>query len=94
MSKFSDALRAGFQAARQDYAERRDRPAGSRFAAAGALVRCAHCGGERFEARETLLHANVMPVLDSPWLDRSATLLICVQCAELRWFGLAPSAEE
>jgi len=94
MRNFGDALRAGWQAARDDYTERRERPAGSRFTAGGVVVRCTHCGGERFDAREALLNTTIMTFLDMDWLDRSATVLVCVQCAAMRWFAAAPTAAD
>lgn len=94
MGKFGDALRAGLDAAREDYVARRERPDGRRFAAGERVVRCTHCDGERFDSREALLNTTVMSLLDLDWLDRSATVLICVRCAAMRWFATAPEEVE
>lgn len=94
MGKLGDALRAGWASARDDYAARRGRPPGTRYAAAGRGVACTHCGGARFVAREALLNSTVLTLASLDWLDRSATALTCVRCGAIRWFAAAPTAVE
>lgn len=83
VGRFSDALRAGVRAMRDDLGP-------GRYAAAGRQVRCAHCGGEHFEARNLLLDSRGATLVGLEWLNRDAVALTCATCTAMQWFGGRP----
>lgn len=60
------------------------------YSAAGQPVRCTHCAARVFERREAQLNTAGMTFLNLDWLNREATLLICVQCGLIQWFAKKP----
>jgi predicted nucleic-acid-binding Zn-ribbon protein len=61
-----------------------------RFAAGGVPIRCTHCGNDHFEASEILLNTRGLTFLKLDWLNRSATALVCAQCARIQLFAATP----
>ncbi len=57
-----------------------------RYTAAGKLVTCSHCGGERFKKREAQLNTALMSAMDLDCFNESAVALICEDCGHLEWF--------
>ena len=57
-----------------------------RYTAAGMLVTCSHCGGERFKKREAQLNTALMSAMDLDCFNESAVALICEDCGHLEWF--------
>lgn len=53
----------------------------------GKPVACAHCGGDEFIVRKRLLNTAVMTLLGFDFADRQATILKCVHCGRIEWFG-------
>lgn len=91
MGNFGKAVRAGLDAARGHYADAVNRPPGDRFVVGGKVVRCASCDGERFELGKALLNSTALTLAKLDWLDHSASILTCVNCSEIRWFGFEPT---
>ena len=85
MSRFTDAVRAGVRAMRQDLGPKP-------YAVAGRPVRCPHCGHTRFVARDVLLNTRGAAFVRRDWLNHGAATLTCVECACIQWFGAAPQA--
>jgi uncharacterized protein len=83
MANIGRALKAGIRAALSG-------PDGSRFEAAGRVVRCSHCGGEEFRSREAQLNTSGMTLLDVDWLNTSGTALVCMRCSLIQWFVKTP----
>lgn len=93
MGRFSKAFRAGLKATGEDLkVQFVGRPGGTRYAAAGRVVRCSHCFEERFVEREAMLNTAGLTLLNLDWLNDSAVVLICVTCTQLTWFGERPEA--
>jgi hypothetical protein len=91
MGRFSRALKAGLKATADDLATKfAVRPDGARYEAAGRVVRCTHCEGEQFFAREGLVNTTGLTLLKLDWLNRSAVVLICVRCTQVTWFAERP----
>ena len=67
---------------------------GDVYGAAGKKIACGHCGSERFTAGSAKLNTTMMTFLDLDWLNRSATILICGNCGEIRWFIKEPEKME
>jgi hypothetical protein len=84
MSNFFRAVRAGVRGFRSALGP-------GRFAAAGRVVRCTHCGGEEFSQTKALMNSTALSLADLDWLDRSATVLVCTSCSLIQWFGKAPT---
>jgi hypothetical protein len=92
VSKFTDALKAGVKAAKENsatYADREDR-----FAAAEKVIVCLHCGGDRFEERRAHLSSLFLEFLRLGWITANSTLLVCRSCSEIRWFSNPPRVVE
>lgn len=64
---------------------------GTRFAAKGKPIHCAHCGGETFTARsDVLLNTRGLTFFRLDWLNRGATALMCETCGAIQFFAKAP----
>ena len=53
----------------------------------GKPVTCAHCGGVEFVVRKRLLNTIVLTFLGLDYANRQATILRCVRCGRIEWFG-------
>jgi hypothetical protein len=60
------------------------------YRVAGVPVRCAHCGGKKFDSGTALLNSSGMTFLGLDWANRSANLLICTKCSHINWFLQQP----
>jgi hypothetical protein len=60
--------------------------AGTPITIAGQLVRCQHCGSERFWERRAQLNTAVLTFFNLDWLNKSARLLVCRRCGFVHWF--------
>jgi predicted nucleic-acid-binding Zn-ribbon protein len=87
MGRIGDALGAAWRTAKKDYAQR---TGGARFQAVGRLVRCPHCGNDRFESREALLNTTGASLIQLDWLNKSAVALVCSDCSIIVWFAASP----
>ena len=67
-------------------------PAG--YQAAGEQVRCTHCQGTLFQAREILLNTAGASLLNLDWLNKSGTALVCENCGLIQWFGKQPDRSD
>lgn len=83
MAGIGKALKDGLRAAMGG-------PDGHAYEAAGRRVRCTHCGGEAFHAREAMLNTSGMTFLNADWMNDSGTALVCAQCSLIQWFLHAP----
>jgi hypothetical protein len=92
MSKLSDTVEYGVRVARAEPTAFPRRPVGEQFLVAGRPVTCAHCAGERFDARQALLNTALLTALQLDWLDRSATALVCTGCTQIVFFAERPEA--
>jgi hypothetical protein len=79
MSRFFDAVKAGVRGAM-------DAMGPGRFQAAGKVVACSHCGGERFDRREARFGEMGRP----DWLEASGVALVCTGCGLVQWFAREP----
>lgn len=79
MGRFFDAVRAGVRGAMEAVGP------GS-FLAAGKVIACSHCGGERFDRRE----ARFGEVARPDWLETSGVALVCSRCGLVQWFAREP----
>ena len=61
-----------------------------RFAVAGKIVVCPHCGNDEFDAGTVLLNTTVLTLLDVDWADRRASILNCRRCGRIEWFSRSP----
>ena len=57
------------------------------YEASGKRIKCSHCGGVEFHAKEILLNTWLLSLLRIDWLDASATALTCEKCGKLTWFS-------
>ena len=64
------------------------------FEVLGKRVQCAHCGNDRFAAREILLNTWLLSLLSLEWLDAGSTVLTCHKCGRLTWFSQADPDEQ
>ncbi|MBT8078372.1 MAG: hypothetical protein KJO31_07325 [Gammaproteobacteria bacterium] len=64
------------------------------FDVLGKRVQCAHCGSDRFAAREILLNTWLLSLLNLEWLDAGSTVLTCHKCGRLTWFSQADADEQ
>lgn len=62
-------------------------PAGDRYVVADKLVRCPHCGGDRFLRGSALLDGRGASLLGVEWLSGGATTLTCTACGHVDWFA-------
>jgi hypothetical protein len=60
------------------------------FAAGGKQVQCTHCDGDLFTQREALLNTTGATLVNSDWLSKSGTALICENCGLIQWYGKRP----
>jgi hypothetical protein len=61
------------------------------YALAGKVITCPHCGRDVFEKREAQLNTALRTFFNMDWLDESATVLVCVECGQIQWFGKSPT---
>jgi hypothetical protein len=87
VSRFSDALKAGIRAMREDLGPKA-------YAAAGHRIRCGHCGGTRFRSRDLLLDGRGASLVGLEWLSDGAVALICAECTAIQWFAGRPQEVE
>ena len=60
---------------------------GGHYEVAGKRVKCSHCNGRSFKAKDILLNTWLLSLLRIDWLDSSATVLACEHCGQLTWFA-------
>jgi len=60
------------------------------YALAGKPIHCPHCGGSTFQAGEAQLNTAAATFFRLDWLDDSATVLVCIHCSQIQWFGKRP----
>jgi predicted nucleic-acid-binding Zn-ribbon protein len=58
----------------------------SRYAIAGKVIVCPHCGGQDFEEGSAQLNTPGLTFFNLDWANRSASLLICRTCSHIEWF--------
>jgi hypothetical protein len=87
MKKFTEAVKAGVRAMRDDLGPKQ-------YAAAGRQIRCAHCGQATFVARELLLETRGATFAGLEWLNDGAVALVCVECSAIQWFAAKPEIIE
>ncbi|HEX4956507.1 MAG TPA: hypothetical protein VF017_24225 [Thermoanaerobaculia bacterium] len=58
----------------------------------GKALSCQHCGGTSFSSRTIQLNTRGLTFLSLEWMNRAATVFVCVRCGHLHWF-LAPEVE-
>lgn len=61
-----------------------------RYEVESKLVRCPHCGHDRFAAGEALLNTVGMTFVGLDWANRTASTLMCDECGRIEWFGQKP----
>ena len=83
MAGIGKALKDGLRAAMEG-------PDGHAYEAAGRRVRCMHCGGEEFHAREAMLNTTGMTFVNADWMNTAGTALVCARCSLIQWFVRAP----
>jgi hypothetical protein len=83
VSRFANAVKAGFRAMQEDRGPKA-------FAAAGRQIRCGHCGGTRFRSRDLLLDGRGASLVGLEWLSDGAVALICAECSAIQWFAGRP----
>jgi predicted nucleic-acid-binding Zn-ribbon protein len=83
MSRIGTALKAGVRSAMKG-------PDGEEFVVEGRRVRCTHCGGTSFVARQAQLNTAGLSFLDLDWANKSGTALVCVRCSLIQWFANKP----
>jgi len=83
MAGIGKALKDGLRAAMEG-------ADGHGYEAAGRPVRCSHCGGATFRAREALLNTTGLTALNMDWANTSGTALVCDRCTLIHWFVRAP----
>ena len=60
---------------------------GERYVVADKLVRCPHCGGDRFFEGSALLDSRGTSLFGVEWLGNGATTLTCANCGHVDWFA-------
>ena len=83
MARIGKALKDGLRAAMEG-------SDGHAYEAAGRRVRCSHCGGEEFHAREAMLNTGGLTALNLDCANASGTALVCTRCSLIQWFLRAP----
>jgi hypothetical protein len=81
-----------FIPSRDDESTSSEEPSPRRFAVGNVPLRCSHCGGDRFAARDVLLNTRGLTFLKLDWLNRSAKALVCAKCTAIHWFAAGPVA--
>jgi hypothetical protein len=61
-----------------------------RYSLAGKPIRCPHCGSGRFNIGEAQLNTALATLFNLDWTNDSASLLMCVECGQIQWFGSIP----
>ena len=87
MKRFFRAVRAGVEGAMEALGP-------GRYAAAGRLIVCSHCGGEEFEARSAQLNTAGATFVGIDWLNRSGAALAFTRCHLIQWFLRCPTRVE
>ena len=78
----------GEEEARKLEEERMAKEEGFLFeSAANILIRCNHCGHDRFERGSALMNTRGLTFLDLDWLNEAAHTLMCKHCGLIHWFG-------
>ncbi|MBU2445721.1 MAG: DNA-binding protein [Bacteroidetes bacterium] len=60
----------------------------------GKQISCAHCGGQRFQKREILLNTPGLTFFGLDWANRTAIILMCVNCGKIEWYMHEPQKIE
>jgi uncharacterized protein len=63
-----------------------------RFVLAGKMISCPHCSSQRFNIGEAQLNTALATLFNLDWANESATVLICIECGQIQWFGKAPES--
>ena len=58
---------------------------------AGKSIACPHCGRDIFKKSEAQLNTALRTFFNLDWLDESATVLLCMECGQIQWFGKSPT---
>jgi hypothetical protein len=53
----------------------------------GNEFRCVICKGEEFSVGHFLLNTRFNTLINSDWMDKGATCLICNDCSYIHWFA-------
>lgn len=57
----------------------------------GKKITCPHCGNERFnQLPNILLNTPGITFFGLDWANKTASLLICVNCSRMEWFFNSP----
>jgi ribosomal protein S27E len=61
------------------------------YSSADIQIKCPHCGNDTFSSGSAQLNTAVRTFLNLDWADESATVLVCIKCSRIQWFGKAPT---
>lgn len=61
------------------------------YSIADKQITCPHCGNDTFSKSEAQLNTALRTFLELDWLDESATVLVCLKCSRIQWFGKKPT---
>jgi hypothetical protein len=52
----------------------------------GKTLTCVVCGGNRFDARDSILNSRGSELFGLGWTDEKATNFACTRCGYIFWF--------
>ena len=64
-----------------------EQPTGFTYYAAGRMVICPHCSGNRFFQSRILLNTRLLTLVQLDWLNKAAFALTCLTCYRIEWFA-------
>ena len=63
----------------------------ARYELKGKMVRCHHCGNDRFAEGKALLNTPGLTFLGLEWANQQAVTLLCADCGHVEWFVKVPT---
>jgi uncharacterized protein len=84
VADFFKRVRKGLKAAKESFGP-------TQCHAGGIQVVCPHCQHDAFQEGSAQLNTAGMTFLGLDWLNKSASLLVCVNCGQIQWFGKQPN---
>ena len=83
MAKLFSALKRGVQVATDSLGP-------GKYSLKDKVISCPHCDLQEFEQGSAQLNTAGMTLLNLDWANKSATILICVNCGQVQWFVHTP----
>ena len=67
---------------------------GNHYSIADKKITCSHCANEKFVLGKSLLNSKWLSFINMDAFDKSIYNLTCINCTEIRLFGIEPEKIE